>query len=190
MLLVVFLFFIWQIFIYVKGMQSQEAHKKILQWVTPNKGTKSFIGEIAHLALSLSPGRVRARAPHGLASCCVLTGVVCVDGPDGPICPECPFSRQSDPQGSTLRRQASQVIFSIADTGIGIPEEALPNIFDRFYRVQSTADFDARGSGLGLTLVKHVIDAHGWQVEVKSTPGQGSIFSISIPLNANEKKSK
>jgi len=44
-------------------------------------------------------------------------------------------------------------------------------------------------SGLGLTLAKHVIDAHGWQIDVKSNPGQGSIFSISIPLNAKEEKS-
>jgi two-component system phosphate regulon sensor histidine kinase PhoR len=52
--------------------------------------------------------------------------------------------------------------------------------------VKSTTDFEARGSGLGLTLVKHVIDAHGWHIEVESTPGQGSIFTISIPHNANE----
>jgi two-component system phosphate regulon sensor histidine kinase PhoR len=77
----------------------------------------------------------------------------------------------------------------VADKGIGIPSDELSNIFNRFYRVKSTADFDARGSGLGLTLVKHIIDAHGWQIEVKSTPGEGSIFSMYIPLNAHEKVS-
>jgi len=48
------------------------------------------------------------------------------------------------------------------------------------------AGFETSGSGLGLTLVKHVVDAHGWQIEVESTPEQGSIFSITIPINANK----
>ena len=74
------------------------------------------------------------------------------------------------------------IILEVADKGIGIPENELTNIFDRFYRVKGNSDFEARGSGLGLTLVKHAVDAHGWKIEVKSTPGQGSSFSISIPL--------
>ena len=88
-----------------------------------------------------------------------------------------------------LTKIPERISLEVADKGIGIPAAELPNIFNRFYRVKSTADFDARGSGLGLTLVKHIIDAHGWQVEVKSTPGQGSIFTISIPLNVKKETS-
>ena len=72
----------------------------------------------------------------------------------------------------------------LTDKGIGIPPNELSNIFNRFYRVKSTTDFETRGSGLGLTLVKHVVDAHAWQIDVESTPGQGSVFSILIPHNS------
>ena len=88
-----------------------------------------------------------------------------------------------------LNKMPEKIRLEVADRGIGISPDELPNIFNRFYRVKSSADYDARGSGLGLTLAKHVIDAHGWQIDVKSNPGQGSIFSISIPLNAKEEKS-
>ena len=85
-----------------------------------------------------------------------------------------------------LNKTPEGICLEVADKGIGIPADELSNIFNRFYRVKGNTDFEASGSGLGLTLVKHVIDAHGWQIEVKSTPGVGSVFSISIPLNANK----
>jgi len=85
-----------------------------------------------------------------------------------------------------LKNTPEAICLAVADKGIGIPPDEQSNIFNRFYRVKSTTDFEARGSGLGLTLVKHVIDSHGWHIEVESTPGQGSIFTISIPHNANE----
>ena len=83
-----------------------------------------------------------------------------------------------------LKKTSEGICLSVADKGIGIPLDELPNIFNRFYRVKSSNDFDARGSGLGLTLVKHVVDAHGWLIDVDSTPGRGSIFSITIPINS------
>ncbi len=86
----------------------------------------------------------------------------------------------------SLENKPEEICLAVADKGIGIPSDEQSNIFNRFYRVKSTSDFEARGSGLGLTLVKHVIDAHGWQIEVESTPGQGSIFTISIPHIANK----
>ncbi len=94
------------------------------------------------------------------------------------------FSKDTKEMTLRLNKIPEKIRLEVADRGIGIPPDELPNIFNRFYRVKRTADFDARGSGLGLTLVKHVIEAHGWQIDVKSTPGHGSIFSISIPLNA------
>ena len=96
------------------------------------------------------------------------------------------FSNKTKRMEVRLKNTPESICLLVADQGIGIPRDELSNIFNRFYRVKSTSDFEARGSGLGLTLVKHVIDAHGWKIEVESTTGQGSIFSISIPLNANE----
>ncbi len=85
-----------------------------------------------------------------------------------------------------LKNKPEVISLMVADNGIGIPANELSNIFNRFYRVKNSADFETSGSGLGLTLVKHVIDAHGWKIDVESTPGQGSIFSIFIPPDANE----
>ena len=98
------------------------------------------------------------------------------------------FSINTKEMVMRLKNTPETICLVVADKGIGIPPDELPNIFNRFYRVQSTTDFEAGGSGLGLTLVKHVVDAHGWQIEVKSKPGQGSSFSIYIPLNTNEEE--
>ncbi|MDB4581580.1 HAMP domain-containing histidine kinase [Draconibacterium sp.] len=81
-----------------------------------------------------------------------------------------------------LKNISEGICLEVADKGIGIPANELSNIFNRFYRVKSTSDYEARGSGLGLTIVKHAVEAHGWRIEVKSAPGQGSSFSILIPL--------
>jgi signal transduction histidine kinase len=99
------------------------------------------------------------------------------------------FSTDNKEMTVRLNKMREEIRLEVADRGIGISPDDLPNIFNRFYRVKSSADYDTRGSGLGLTLAKHVIDAHGWQIDVKSNPGKGSIFSISIPLNAKEEKS-
>lgn len=71
--------------------------------------------------------------------------------------------------------------FKVDDTGIGIPEGEIPKIFDRFYRVDRTR---AKGSsGLGLSIVKNVIDIHGGKIEVKSTPNRGSSFIVYLPID-------
>ncbi|NOR34747.1 MAG: hypothetical protein GQ579_08715 [Bacteroidales bacterium] len=96
------------------------------------------------------------------------------------------FSKKTKRMVVRLEDTPKGICLVVTDKGIGIPSEELSNIFNRFYRVKSNTDFEARGSGLGLTLVKHAIDAHGWQIEVESTPGQGTVFSIYIPHNTNE----
>jgi len=73
---------------------------------------------------------------------------------------------------------------SVKDSGIGISEKDLPHIFDRFFRVKGKATRHITGSGLGLSLVKEVVDAHQGYIEVQSTPEVGTTFTLSFPLTA------
>ena len=81
---------------------------------------------------------------------------------------------------SVLRRDG-QILCRVQDRGIGIPPEALPSLFQKFYRAVDHRGH-ARGVGLGLPLVKHIMDAHGGTVSVESTPGRGSIFTLAFPI--------
>ncbi len=91
----------------------------------------------------------------------------------------------SDPKTTVTVRAtttATEIILAVHDHGIGIPPEHLPRLFERFYRVDKSRSRDVGGSGLGLAIVKHITQAHGGKVQVESTPGQGSTFSILLPL--------
>jgi K+-sensing histidine kinase KdpD len=68
----------------------------------------------------------------------------------------------------------------VKDTGIGIPEDALLHIFDRFYRVEKKVH-TIKGTGLGLTITKKIIEKHGGHMDVESAPGEGSTFSFYLP---------
>lgn len=68
----------------------------------------------------------------------------------------------------------------IADTGVGIPADDLPRIFERFYRVDKARSRDLGGTGLGLSIVKHIIHGHGGEVKVTSAPGKGATFSFTL----------
>jgi len=72
------------------------------------------------------------------------------------------------------------ILVEISDSGVGIPEEHLPHVFDRFYRVDKSRSRDAGGTGLGLSIVKHIIEAHKQTINVRSTPGQGSTFGFTL----------
>ncbi len=82
----------------------------------------------------------------------------------------------------TARRQAGQIYISVTDTGEGIPASELPLIFERFYRVDKSRTRKTGGSGLGLTIAKRLVEAHGGTIEVKSEPGHGSTFTFTIPV--------
>ncbi len=82
----------------------------------------------------------------------------------------------------TSQIKNSIVEISIQDTGIGIPEDALPHIFDKFYRVNSEETKDIEGNGLGLAIVKAIIEQHKGQIRVNSKLGEGSCFSLLLPL--------
>jgi two-component system phosphate regulon sensor histidine kinase PhoR len=71
---------------------------------------------------------------------------------------------------------------TVCDNGPGIPPADLPHIFDKFYRAQTEATKDVEGSGLGLAIVKAIVEQHGGQVAVESVPGEGSCFSLTLPL--------
>jgi len=77
-------------------------------------------------------------------------------------------------------------VIQVEDKGIGISPRDQSRIFGRFYRADNEVVAETRGSGLGLTLVKHIAEAHGGTVEVRSEPGKGSIFSISLPIRGPE----
>jgi signal transduction histidine kinase len=82
----------------------------------------------------------------------------------------------------TARQEGSWVEASVADTGEGIPAEDLPNIFERFYRVDKSRARATGGSGLGLTIAKRLVEAHGGKIEVHSEPGKGSRFTFTLPV--------
>jgi two-component system phosphate regulon sensor histidine kinase PhoR len=73
-----------------------------------------------------------------------------------------------------------QILVEIADNGIGIEEKHLKHLFDRFYRVDKSRSRESGGSGLGLSIVKHILEAHNQNVNVRSTPGQGSTFGFTL----------
>lgn len=78
-------------------------------------------------------------------------------------------------------RDITRVKVEVSDTGIGIPEEDIPRIFERFYRVEKARSRELGGTGLGLSIVKHIIQAHHGEVMVESILGKGSTFSFILP---------
>ncbi|HTG81206.1 MAG TPA: HAMP domain-containing sensor histidine kinase, partial [Geobacteraceae bacterium] len=81
-----------------------------------------------------------------------------------------------------LARDGGDAKVSVVDTGVGISEEDLPFIFDRFFRVDKARNSASGGSGLGLSLVKTFAAAHGGKIEVVSELGMGSEFIVRLPL--------
>ena len=81
-----------------------------------------------------------------------------------------------------LRQEAGEAVFSVEDTGIGIPEEDIPNIFNRFYRVDKARSRAHGGSGLGLSIVRDTVHAHGGTVRVELRETGGSCFTVCFPV--------
>ena len=82
-----------------------------------------------------------------------------------------------------LYKQADRVTIKVSDTGIGISEKDLPNIFERFYRADESRARVTGGSGVGLAIVKAAVDAHNGKISVQSVKGQGSTFTIELPCS-------
>ena len=75
----------------------------------------------------------------------------------------------------------NELRISVSDTGMGIPTDLLPHIFDKFYRVENVVH-TKEGTGLGLALVRGIVDYHGGRVDVESQPDVGSVFTVYLPL--------
>ena len=90
--------------------------------------------------------------------------------------------KYSDSGTITLRtkNESPYYIIEVEDQGAGLNEYQLSHIFERFYRVDDDRSRKSGGSGLGLPIVKGIIDAHGGKLEVHSTPGKGTTFSIKL----------
>jgi signal transduction histidine kinase len=86
-----------------------------------------------------------------------------------------------------LRKDKYNIILEVKDKGIGIPPDELDKIFEKFYQGKNALKQTIKGAGLGLTLVRHMVEAHGGRVSVKSKVGEGSTFSLIFPI---ERKSK
>jgi len=78
-------------------------------------------------------------------------------------------------------RFAASEFVSVTDFGVGIPRDELRKIFERFHRVSTGLVHDVKGSGLGLSLVKHIVEAHGGTITVTSDVGRGSTFTLQFP---------
>jgi two-component system, OmpR family, phosphate regulon sensor histidine kinase PhoR len=86
--------------------------------------------------------------------------------------------------GIAVRREARAAVLEVQDDGPGIPAEHLPRIFERFYRVDKARSREMGGTGLGLSIVKHLAESIEASVEVRSEPGRGSCFTVSLPLRS------
>jgi signal transduction histidine kinase len=82
----------------------------------------------------------------------------------------------------SVKRELDRVLLSVSDRGIGIPRSEHRRIFEKFYRVETSLVHTTKGSGLGLALVQHITEAHGGRVELVSAPGEGSTFTLSLPV--------
>ena len=92
------------------------------------------------------------------------------------------------PEGGTINlkciRQDGCAVCAVEDSGVGIPREELPYVFDKFHQVRATKTRRTKGTGLGLTIVRHLIQAHGGSINVRSQQGEGTTFTFTLPLTA------
>jgi signal transduction histidine kinase len=94
------------------------------------------------------------------------------------------------PAGSTItvrgRQESHHLLLQVKDEGIGIAPVDQPKIFERFYRIDNEITRDVSGAGLGLAISRGIIEAHGGRIWVESAPGQGSTFSVTLPVGPTQ----
>lgn len=98
--------------------------------------------------------------------------------------------KYTDPSGvielSLAKKSGNKVQVKVKDTGVGIPKENLPFVFNRFYRIDSSRAKSTGGTGLGLAIVKSIVEQHGGMISVKSVSGKSSEFTIELPIEDNK----
>jgi len=92
------------------------------------------------------------------------------------------FSPENSEVKVTLEKQGEKLLLKIKDDGIGIPKNEQRSIFEKFYRAKDALLNSITGTGLGLTIVKQIVEAHNGEIGVESEPGKGSMFMVTIPL--------
>lgn len=90
------------------------------------------------------------------------------------------YGREGGVTKVSLYDMESYILLEVSDNGLGIQPEHLPHVFDRFFRADKSRSREAGGTGLGLSIVKHIIEAHKQTINVRSTPGQGSTFGLTL----------
>jgi signal transduction histidine kinase len=89
-----------------------------------------------------------------------------------------------------LFKKENSIVLQVSDQGIGISKKELGKIFKRFYRSEDHVVSESRGSGLGLTIIQHIAEAHGGRIEVESELGKGSSFSFCLPISPHDEEQK
>ncbi|HEY1683220.1 MAG TPA: ATP-binding protein [Tepidisphaeraceae bacterium] len=92
------------------------------------------------------------------------------------------YTRDSGEVKVKASQAGNQIVIEVRDNGIGIPAEDLGRIFERFYRVDRSRSREMGGTGLGLSIMKHIVQNHGGSVDVASTLGSGSVFTVYLPI--------
>jgi signal transduction histidine kinase len=95
------------------------------------------------------------------------------------------YNRDGGSVDVTLRTQDAARVLRVADTGIGMRQQDLPRVFERFYRVDTARSRETGGTGLGLSIVRHAVERHGGKVQVESSLGEGSTFTVTLPIDAH-----
>ena len=92
------------------------------------------------------------------------------------------YNRPGGKLNISLLQQDDNAIIQFADTGVGIPNDAVDHVFERFFRVDKARSRKSGGSGLGLAIVKNLVERNGGTIEVASELGQGSVFTVTFPI--------
>lgn len=154
--------------------------------------------DLAQLAASTADQMALLAEDKDIEIICEATKGVCVDGDrarlkqvvvnllDNAI----KYTLEGGKVVLTVQAHKNKAVLEVADTGIGIPAEALPRVFERFFRVDKARSRAEGGAGLGLSIVKSICAAHDGRVEVNSTPGQGSRFRVELPLSGSSPQSQ
>jgi signal transduction histidine kinase len=90
----------------------------------------------------------------------------------------------------SIDRRENRLAVSVKDTGVGIPKEAIPKLFTKFFRVNSVLEQGSKGTGLGLFISKSIINMHGGDINVESELGKGSTFTFTLPVASQDQLQK